>query len=95
MIVNEDAIWDWEKQDVVHVSVPMSFEENPRTTEEEEEVTASPSLESQVESGFGSTEMISGSTSAGSQSVSPSSTLVKLRDIAEIYARCNISINEL
>ncbi|KAI5340787.1 hypothetical protein L3X38_020061 [Prunus dulcis] len=87
VIFDEDALWDWEKQDVEHVFIPISFEENPRTTEEEDEVTGSPTTESQIESG-------SGSTSASSQSASPSSTPVKLRDIAEIYARCNMSIIE-
>ncbi|CAL2230001.1 unnamed protein product [Prunus armeniaca] len=87
VIFDEDALWDWGKQNVEHVSVPISFEENPRTTKEEDEVTGSPTTVSQIESGLGS-------TSASSQSASPSSTHVKLRDIAEIYARCNMSIIE-
>ncbi|CAL8993144.1 unnamed protein product [Prunus brigantina] len=87
VIFDEDALWDWGKQDMEHVYVPISFEENPRTTEEEDEVTGSPTTVSQIESG-------SGLTSASSQSAAPSSTLVKLRDMAEIYARCNMSITE-
>ena len=29
---DEDSLWDWEKQDVMHISVPMTFEEYPRIT---------------------------------------------------------------
>lgn len=95
MLFDKDSLWDWEKQDVMHISVPMSFEENPRITEEEYEVTTSSIPKSQVEYGSSSTEIILYSNGAGSHSTTPTSTPVKLRGIIEIYARCSMSIIEL
>ncbi|CAL8133640.1 unnamed protein product [Prunus armeniaca] len=68
--------------------------EHSSVTEEDYEVTTSSALESHIGNDSGAAEITSGSTNAGSQSESPSFTLVKLRDITEIYARCNMSIIE-
>ncbi|CAL9015740.1 unnamed protein product, partial [Prunus brigantina] len=72
----------------------INFENNPRSTKEENEVTTSSTPATQLENISSSVEMITDASNADSSSDSPSSTPVKLRDITEIYARCNMSIIE-
>ncbi|CAL8998661.1 unnamed protein product [Prunus brigantina] len=94
VIFDEGALWDWDKQTIEYITVPINFENNPRSTEEENEVTTSSTPAIQLENISSSIEMITDASNADSSSDSPSSTPVKLRDIAEIYARCNMSIIE-
>ncbi|CAL9016478.1 unnamed protein product, partial [Prunus brigantina] len=94
VIFDEGALWDWDKQTIEYITVPINFENNPRSTEEENEVTTSSTPATQLENISSSVEMITDASNADSSSDSPSSTPVKLRDIAEIYARCNMSIIE-
>ncbi|CAL2263111.1 unnamed protein product [Prunus armeniaca] len=88
------SLWNWEKHSVEHVTVPMSFGEQSTIDEENHEVTTSFAQEFQTKNDPGIAEMVSGSSNADSQDGSSSPTPVKLRDITEIYARCNMSIIE-
>ncbi|CAL8154967.1 unnamed protein product [Prunus armeniaca] len=88
------AFWDWDKQIIEYITVPMNLEDNHRSTEEEYEVTASSTPATQLENISSSVELITYVSNTDSSDESPSSTLVKLRDITEIYARCNMSIIE-
>ncbi|CAL2258193.1 unnamed protein product [Prunus armeniaca] len=94
VIFGEGAFWDWDKQIIKYITVPMNLEDNPRSTEEEYEVTASSTPATQLENISSSVELITYVSNTDSSDESPSSTLVKLRDITEIYARCNMSIIE-
>ncbi|KAI5339056.1 hypothetical protein L3X38_018328 [Prunus dulcis] len=94
VIFDEGALWDWDKQTIEYITIPMNFEDNSRSIEEEYEVTASSTLATQLENISSSVEMITDALNADSSDESPSSTPVKLRDITEIYARCNMSIIE-
>ncbi|CAL8152562.1 unnamed protein product [Prunus armeniaca] len=84
---DENSLWDWDKQTVDSISVPMRFEDTSRSSEEEYEETMIDIISSPV-------QVTTDATNANSPGNSPSSTPVKLRDITEIYARCNMSIIE-
>ncbi|CAL2255491.1 unnamed protein product [Prunus armeniaca] len=84
---DENSLWDWDKQTVDSISVPMRFEDTSRSSEEEYEETMIDNISSPV-------QVTTDATNANSPGNSPSSTPVKLRDITEIYARCNMSIIE-
>ncbi|CAL2258196.1 unnamed protein product [Prunus armeniaca] len=94
VIFGEGAFWDWDKQIIEYITVPMNLEDNHRSTEEEYEATASSTPATQLENISSSVELITYVSNTDSSDESPSSTLVKLRDITEIYARCNMSIIE-
>ncbi|CAL9019321.1 unnamed protein product, partial [Prunus brigantina] len=84
VIFDENSLWDWDKQAADSISVPMRFDDTSRTSEETNEETMIDNISSPIQM----------TTAADSSSDSPSSTPVKLRDITEIYARCNMSIIE-
>ncbi|CAL8152545.1 unnamed protein product [Prunus armeniaca] len=84
---DENSLWDWDKQTVDSISVPMRFEDTSRSSEEEYEETMIDNISSPV-------QVTTNATNANSLGNSLSSTPVKLRDITEIYARCNMSIIE-
>ncbi|KAI5342160.1 hypothetical protein L3X38_010035 [Prunus dulcis] len=94
VIFDEGSLWNWEKQNVVYVTIPMSFGEHSNVTKEDYDVTTPSAPESHTKDDVGVTKIISGSSNASAQGESPSSTHVKLKDITEIYARCNMSIIE-
>ncbi|KAI5352933.1 hypothetical protein L3X38_005825 [Prunus dulcis] len=80
VIFDENSLWDWDTQTVDSVIVQIRSSE-----EEHEETMTDISSPPQV---------TTAATNVTSPSDSPSSTPVKLRDITEIYARCNMSIIE-
>ncbi|KAI5349042.1 hypothetical protein L3X38_001929 [Prunus dulcis] len=86
VIFDENSLWDWETQTVDTVTVQMRSEDTSRSNEEEHEETM---IDIPCPP-----QVTTAATNVASPSDSPSSTPVKLRDITEIYARCNMSIIE-
>ncbi|CAL8112732.1 unnamed protein product [Prunus armeniaca] len=86
VIFDEDSLWDWENQSVQHISILMSLEDGTRDTAMESDFSDSSTQETQFEN--------SSSSRSEPENVTQSETPVKLRDIAEIYARCNMSVIE-
>lgn len=80
VIFDEDSLWDWEKQVLQHISVPMSVKENTRINEMESEITTSPTQDSEFGNASSTTEMVS-SSSTSSNIDYQSLTLMKLRDL--------------
>ncbi|KAI5350346.1 hypothetical protein L3X38_003237 [Prunus dulcis] len=87
VIFDENSLWDWDKQTVDSIRVPMRLEDTSISCEKEYEETMIDNIFSQI-------QVTTAAVNADSPSASPSSTPVKLRDITEIYARCNMSIIE-
>ncbi|CAL8161835.1 unnamed protein product [Prunus armeniaca] len=84
---DENSLWDWDKQTADSISIPMRFEDTSRSSEEESD-------ETMIDSTSRPIEVLTYGANVDSPGDSPSSTPVKLRDITEIYARCNMSIIE-
>ncbi|CAL2254019.1 unnamed protein product [Prunus armeniaca] len=87
VIFDENSLWDWDKQTVDSITVSMEFEDTLKGFEEEYEEPMIDNISSPI-------QVTTAAANADSPSDSPSSTHVKLRDITEIYARCNMSIIE-
>ncbi|KAI5334004.1 hypothetical protein L3X38_024137 [Prunus dulcis] len=87
VIFDENSLWNWDKQTVDSITVPMRLEDTPSSSEEEYEETMIDNISSPI-------QVTTAAPNVDSPSDSPSSTPVKLRDITEIYARCNMSIIE-
>ncbi|CAL9002065.1 unnamed protein product [Prunus brigantina] len=72
----------------------MRFVDTSRSSEEEYEVTAPSVPETMIDNISSPIQVTTDAAIVDSPGDSPSSTHVKLRDITEIYARCNMSIIE-
>ncbi|KAI5336252.1 hypothetical protein L3X38_015519 [Prunus dulcis] len=87
VIFDENSLWDWDKQIVDSIIVPMRLEDTSRSSGEEYEETMIDNISNPI-------QVTTAATNVDSPSDSPSSIPVKVRDITEIYARCNMSIIE-
>ncbi|XP_050890235.1 uncharacterized protein LOC127095607 [Lathyrus oleraceus] len=81
VVFNEKASWNWEEDKMKEKAVPaILLQQNP-TTENKQPTPCTPSSSSSPSSPI-------------SSSSSPSSTPIKLKDLSDIYARCNYCVME-
>jgi hypothetical protein len=84
VVFDEKASWNWEEDKLEQKTVPaVLLQQNP-TAGSEQPAPSSPSF----------SNSLSPSSAPSSSSASPSSTPVKMKDLSDVYARCNFCVVE-